>query len=269
MSDPGSPGAAAARFADLRLRLLSAAALLALGALAIWAGGWAFQLVTLLAATAMTFELARLGDPARPGLAAVIAVATAASIAGAAARPWAPDAFVLLLGPALFLITPRRDRLLAAVWTGLVAMACLGLIEARLAGALPVVWLIGVVVVCDVAGYFAGRLMGGPKFWPTISPKKTWSGTVAGWLAAAVWSVVMLRFIPSDPPWALVATAPVFALAGQMSDIFESWIKRRAGVKDSSSLIPGHGGVMDRFDALTGAAALGMALEWLRQGLGG
>jgi phosphatidate cytidylyltransferase len=96
--------------------------------------------------------------------------------------------------------------------------------------------------------------LGGPKFWPAISPKKTWSGTVAGWLGAAL--VGFGFVIAGYAGWGLVALSPLVALAGQMGDIAESWVKRRAGVKDSSSLIPGHGGVLDRFDAMTGAIVL-------------
>jgi phosphatidate cytidylyltransferase len=269
MSEPDSPGGAADRFADLRLRLFSALALLTLGVVAVAVGGWLFEAVTVLIAGAMSWELARLGNADRPGLNLVIAAAVAAAVLGAAERPWSPEQGVLLLGPALFLITPRRDRLLAALWTVMVELACLGLIEARTAGAVAVLWLIGLVVVSDAAGYFAGRAIGGPKFWPRLSPKKTWSGTVAGWAAAAVWSAVLLPFADAEPSWALIAVAPVFAFAGQLADLFESWMKRRAGVKDVSNLIPGHGGVMDRFDAITGAASLGMALEWLRLGFGG
>jgi phosphatidate cytidylyltransferase len=125
-------------------------------------------------------------------------------------------------------------------------------------GVLAFVWLLSVVIVSDVAGYFAGRLLGGPKFWPAISPKKTWSGTVAGWIGAAL---LALGFVlAGQAGWGLVILSPLVAFAGQMGDIAESWIKRRTGVKDSSNLIPGHGGVMDRFDALTGAMVAVMLL---------
>lgn len=257
------------RFSDLRVRLLSALALLTLGVVALWLGGRAFEAVIVVSAGLMTWELARLGDPGRPGLAVVIALATAASIAGAIERPLLPESAVIILGPALFLITPRRDKLLAAFWTLLVAMATVQLVEARTTSLPSALFLLGVVIVADAAGYFAGRLIGGPKIWPVLSPKKTWSGTVAGWVAATLWAVLLSEWIVADPAWALVALAPVLALAGQLADLFESWMKRRAGVKDISNLIPGHGGLMDRFDALTGAAALGMALEWLRQAMGG
>lgn len=269
MSDPVRPGGAADRFADLRTRTLSAVALLLLGAVAVWLGGRGFEALTLLIAGAMTWELARLTQPERPGQALVIAAATALALAGAAERPWTMDAAVILLGPALFLVTPRRDRVLAAAWTLLVQMACLGLMEARSGGPLAVVWILGVVIASDAMGYFAGRLIGGPKFWPRLSPKKTWSGTVAGWVGAVIWSALLVWLTGAEPGWMLVAVAPIYAFAGQMADLMESWIKRRAGVKDASAMIPGHGGVMDRFDAITGAAALGMALEWLRLVVGG
>ena len=277
MSEPGRLGTGKDRFADLRLRLASALALLAMGAVAVLAGGRVFEAVTLLIAGAMTWELARLGNPERPGLCIVIAVATALSVAGAA-EPFFdvmilqplldPRTAVLLLGPALFLITPRRDRLLAAFWTLLVVAACIALIQTRVAGVAWVVWITGVIVVSDMAGYFVGRAVGGPKFWPALSPKKTWSGTVAGWIAAMAWSALMLVWLDGVPDLVLIGIAPVFAFAGQIADLYESWMKRRAGVKDVSSLIPGHGGLMDRFDAITGAAALGLAFEWLRLGLG-
>ena len=115
-------------------------------------------------------------------------------------------------------------------------------------------WLIGVVVVTDILGYFAGRLIGGPKFWPRVSPKKTWSGTVAGWVGAALVGLAFRAFgrhvvgrdrAALDPrsPWPRSgATSPRARSSGRM------------GVKDSSALIPGHGGLFDRFDALLGAS---------------
>ena len=114
------------------------------------------------------------------------------------------------------------------------------------------VWLVLVVIATDVAGYFAGRFIGGPKFWPRVSPKKTWSGTLGGWFAAMLIGLVFLTFTNAgkDLPW----ISMLLSLASQMGDVAESAIKRRMGVKDSSSLLPGHGGLLDRFDGLLGAA---------------
>ena len=116
-----------------------------------------------------------------------------------------------------------------------------------------------VVVVTDVAGYFAGRIIGGPKFWPAVSPKKTWAGTTAGWLAAAVVGVVF--GIGSGVMGTLVLASVLLSFASQLGDIAESAIKRRVGVKDSSTLIPGHGGLLDRFDGMLGAALALLLLE--------
>ncbi|MDZ7904436.1 MAG: phosphatidate cytidylyltransferase [Cypionkella sp.] len=121
------------------------------------------------------------------------------------------------------------------------------------------IWLIGVVILSDIAGYFAGRILGGPKFWPAISPKKTWSGTVAGWMGAAGLGAAF--WAAGYGGAALIILSPLVAFAGQMGDIGESWLKRRAGIKDSSNLIPGHGGFLDRFDALIGAALVVLALQ--------
>ena len=125
-------------------------------------------------------------------------------------------------------------------------------------------WIVILVVVSDVLGYFVGRSLGGPKFWPAISPKKTWSGTAAGWIGAALLGLILVILGRAGP--GVIVIGPVLAFAGQMGDIAESWIKRRVGVKDSSRLIPGHGGLMDRFDAMSGSLAaatlLGLA-GWL------
>ena len=169
--------------------------------------------------------------------------------------------WIVLALPALGLaLTPRRDPALAAGAGLAILVAGFGLIHLReVQGGVVILWLVSIVVVSDVMGYFAGRLIGGPKFWPGISPKKTWSGTVAGWLGA---SAVGAGFaVAAGAGWGLVLLSPVVALAGQMGDIGESWIKRRCGVKDSSRLIPGHGGVMDRFDALVGAIVAVMLLS--------
>ena len=113
-------------------------------------------------------------------------------------------------------------------------------------------WLVLVVVVTDVVGYFAGRMIGGPKFWPAVSPKKTWAGTVSGWIGAAI--VGWLFSINTGVGLQLMGISIAVSMASQMGDIAESGLKRKMGVKDSSNLIPGHGGLMDRFDGMLGAA---------------
>ena len=251
-ADPG-------RWGDLRKRVISAVVMVAVGAVEIWLGGLAFGLMVLGVCGAMIWELARITRPAAQSASALVLAALAvAALAGAV---WLPSELspALLLAPALGLaLTPRRDRRIASAYAVAVMVAGFGLIALRDTSAAALLWLIGVVVASDVMGYFAGRMIGGPKFWPAISPKKTWSGTVAGWFGAML---VGLGFVVwAGAPWALVVLSPVAAFAGQMGDIAESWIKRRAGVKDSSNLIPGHGGFLDRFDALILAVVAVMAL---------
>ncbi len=176
---------------------------------------------------------------------------------------WPGPLFALLLAlpPLAMLLIARQLRIAAALYSLLILLAGIALISMRGQGLQAIFWLVAVVVISDVLGYFAGRAFGGPKFWPAISPKKTWSGTVAGWIGALAFGVAVLGFDTASP--VVLVIFPLIAFAGQMGDILESWFKRRCGVKDSSNLIPGHGGVLDRFDALLAAAVTLAALAGL------
>ncbi|MES2664869.1 MAG: phosphatidate cytidylyltransferase [Pseudomonadota bacterium] len=255
------------RWGDLRPRVLSAIVMIAVGALEIWLGGASFSALVIALTAVMIWELATITGgvlnpalpPRRRGTPLVIA-AVAGLVLTATFVLVAPFAPVLLLVPSLLLaLTPRRDRRIASAYGAAVMLAGYGLIWLRDGVGTPaILWIVAVVIVSDISGYFAGRLLGGPKFWPAISPKKTWSGTVAGWIGAMLVGVGFVLAGRAD--WWLVVVSPLVALAGQLGDIAESWIKRRTGVKDSSALIPGHGGVMDRFDAMIGAVCLVLVL---------
>lgn len=244
---------------DLKPRVLSAAVMLAVGAVEIWLGGlWFLALITALTAI-MIWELARLSAPTQPHMALQLAALAALCLIADEGWPSVSAWLVFPLVPLAFVLTPRlQQKAVAAIGLGIM-VAGHGLFVLRdEAGTAAILWLIGVVIASDVAGYFVGRSLGGPKFWPAISPKKTWSGTVAGWLAAALLGLIFV--LAGYGSWGLVVLSPFIAFAGQLGDIAESWIKRRTGVKDSSNLIPGHGGVMDRFDALVGAMAVVMLI---------
>ncbi|MFN3577636.1 MAG: phosphatidate cytidylyltransferase [Tabrizicola sp.] len=250
MSDPGP--AAAGRWADLRTRILSAIVMLAVGAVEIWLGGTAFAALVIGLTSVMVWELATMTAPG--GRRAPVTIAVTAGAALMLAMVLRSDIAVLfLMVPTLVLIlTPRRDRRLSGAYALAIMLAGYGLVELRqTAGDRAILWLVAVVIVSDVLGYFVGRLVGGPKFWPALSPKKTWSGTAAGWVGAGLVGLVFVLALGTS--WLIVPVSALVALAGQMGDIAESWVKRRAGVKDASNLIPGHGGVLDRFDALIGA----------------
>lgn len=249
MSQNGA--AASGRWGDLRARTLSGLAMLAVGIGAIWAGGVVFAALAVVVTGLMIWELARMTDPGQALRAQLLGAVAALALAAVLAlhSPFALGA--LLVPPLALALTQRRDRALVLFYGAAVMLAGYGLVALRGGLGLEVIaWIVAVVVMSDVAGYFAGRVLGGPKFWPRVSPKKTWSGTVAGWVGAAL---VGFAFTGADGGWALVALSPFVAFAGQMGDIVESAIKRHVGIKDSSGLIPGHGGVLDRFDALIGA----------------
>jgi phosphatidate cytidylyltransferase len=138
---------------------------------------------------------------------------------------------------------------LAGVAYAAIPSACL--IWLRDESALPVLFIVLVVCATDIGAYFAGRRIGGPKLAPAISPAKTWAGLAGGMLAAALIALISCSFTPY-PATAVTAffLGAFLAAIAQGGDLFESWIKRQADVKDSGTLIPGHGGLLDRIDGL-------------------
>lgn len=251
--------AASEKWGDLVPRLLSALVMALVGGGAIWAGGVIFALLAVICTGLMMWELARMTRGEGYDASILLGVLAAAVLA---LQLFVPHPFVLplVLLPALIgVIAPRRDTGVFFAYALIILATGWALVALRqTAGLIPVLWLLAVVVASDVAGYFAGRILGGPKFWPKVSPKKTWSGTIAGWVAAAL--VGAGFWAAGQGSAALIWVSPLIGFAGQMGDIAESAIKRRAGVKDSSNLIPGHGGLLDRFDALAFAAILAALL---------
>lgn len=244
----------AGKWGDLAPRLISGAALAVGGLLLVRLGGPWFAALATVAGGLMVWELAAMTDRSRTDEAVVVGAA-AAIILGAIFWSHNPFLMPLLMLPSFYgLARPKRPmRWTFALYAAAIMITCYGLVAFRAGyGYLWVLWLLLVVVVTDVAGYFAGRIIGGPKFWPRFSPKKTWSGTVAGWLGAALVGAVFVGV--STAGTGLIWISALLSFASQMGDIAESAIKRRCGVKDSSNLIPGHGGLMDRFDGLLGAA---------------
>ena len=116
------------------------------------------------------------------------------------------------------------------------------------------IWVFIVTWSTDIGAYFAGRTIGGAKLAPTVSPNKTWAGLIGGMIAAAILGGAWVVFL--DLPQLLLVLAPLFALGAQMGDLFESGLKRRAGIKDSGTWLPGHGGALDRLDGLVVVAVL-------------
>jgi phosphatidate cytidylyltransferase len=125
-----------------------------------------------------------------------------------------------------------------------------------------------IVWVTDIGGYFAGRGLGGPKLWPRVSPKKTWAGAIGGFVASLCVAAGFAAFgLGKTGP--LVLLGAVLSVASQLGDLFESAVKRRFGVKDSSHIIPGHGGLLDRLDGFVAAVVLAAIFGFLRGGADG
>jgi phosphatidate cytidylyltransferase len=224
---------------DLKVRALSALVMMVVSGGALWAGGITFTLFTGLLAIGLLWEWTSLTNK--------------------------------------FNSTPLKKFcwfLLGLIYIG---MACLAIVFFRLNGQsiLPSLTIIVAVVATDTGAYFAGRSIGGPKIAPRISPSKTWAGLAGGMLAASLTFLISGTLydgiIGTDTSISLHAglsllVGSVLAICAQAGDFLESWMKRRAGVKDSGNFIPGHGGLLDRLDGLIAVSAaisfiaLGMSL---------
>jgi phosphatidate cytidylyltransferase len=255
--------AAAGRFADLAPRLLTAAFLLAIGGAAVWFGGLAFSLLIAACTGIMLWELATMLGAARR-VALILGGSGGVAVILANVLPIGFALPLLLLVPMLGIAMLRLHRRIYMSFAVVIVLAGLALTRHLTEfGLVWTLWLILVVIASDVLGYFVGRMLGGPKFWPRVSPKKTWSGTVAGWIGAALVGVAFVY--AAEAGWELVGISVALAMMAQMGDIAESAVKRKVGAKDSSQLLPGHGGLFDRFDALLGAAVMLLVIESLTE----
>lgn len=269
MSDaPASPPPARdPRWADLGPRAASAAVMIVLGTAAVVAGGVWFQMLAVFVTAVMVWELWTMVEPRRPTAGMLLAALVASVLSGAFATHGLWQVLLFLPAPLIGAAAARQARPTFFAFALAIQVAGWGLVTFRAEhGFFWLLWLIGVVVATDILGYFAGRLIGGPKFWPRVSPKKTWAGTVAGWAGAAL---VGLAFREAgDAGFRLVLLSVFLSIASQWGDIAESALKRSVGVKDSSALIPGHGGLFDRFDALLGASIFMLAATAMLGGPG-
>ncbi len=238
---------------DLTVRIVSSIAMTFVGAVGVILGGVWFQMLVVFVTAVMIWELWMMIAPDRPTPGMLMAALTASVMSGqlTLTDPWAYAMFLIV--PIVGVSQIKVEKTSFFLFALAIPVAGYGLIHFRVDyGFVWLLWLMLVVIVTDVFGYFAGRSFGGPKFWPSISPKKTWSGTVAGWIGAAIVGLIFTYF--TNAGIAIIAFSVLLSFAGQMGDIAESALKRRMKVKDSSTLIPGHGGLFDRFDALLGAA---------------
>ncbi len=239
------------RWSDLGERIGVGAIVAGIGLVCVWLGGLVFAALTILITGIMVWELVRMLDAEAPAIPLALAAAGGLTIAEIVPAAYALPLLIAPVFAGISLLRQRRATF--AIFTVLIVVAGLGLYILRSeSGFVWMLWLALVVIATDVFGYLVGRQLGGPKLWPRVSPNKTWSGTLAGWAAAAAVGAVFALVTGASA--AVVTVSVALSMAAQIGDIAESAVKRRAGVKDSSSLLPGHGGLFDRFDGMLGAA---------------
>jgi phosphatidate cytidylyltransferase len=263
---------------ELRLRVASAL-VLAAGVLVItYLGGLPFRIVWTLVAGLVAYEWLVITSAPRPALAGVAVAAVGVLIYLAPHSPPALAGLTSLAGIAAIVasLLVQNTKLLFA--SGLVYALALAILvpllrDLPLIGMSLILWSFAVTWFTDIAAYFTGRTLGGPKLMPSVSPKKTWSGAIGGTVAGGLGGIAIWAAAPSFdvvPPGSLGAVAVASLAASifsQAGDLFESSFKRRFGAKDSGHLIPGHGGFMDRLDGywaviVFAGAVLCLARAW-------
>ncbi len=259
---------------ELKLRVGSALVLAPLALAAIYFGSPYFEILLTAAAIAMAWEWDRICGRQEFGASGY---GMAACLLAAGIGAWLRRydlALAVVAGGALGVYgiavwTRRGAPLWTASGTLVVGIPCIAAVWLRYLpqqGLETFVWLIGAVWVTDLAAYVSGRLIGGVKLAPRISPGKTWAGLLGAIAAAAVWGVVCAAWAEARMPWVFAILGAIAAVLAQTGDLAVSLVKRRFGVKDASNLIPGHGGVLDRFDGLLIATPALALLAWSLKG---
>ncbi len=257
---------------DLGPRLISAVVIASIALLLLLLGGWwsTAMVAAIAGVLAWEWRAVTCGADAAKGLAAAPSIA-AAVVSVLAAHVWGVELamVVCVLAAAA---SALLDKLNGKSWRWgfggalYISVAAATFAALRLEpefGFVTTLWIALVVVAADVGGYFAGRLIGGPKLWPRVSPKKTWSGTAGGIVLAALVGAVFSALTTGTYYFEVCIMSMLAAVVSQAGDMAESSVKRRFSVKDSSGLIPGHGGAMDRLDGFMAATLVaGAATFW-------
>lgn len=270
----GARKPAGGSLADLGIRVASAIVMVALALGAVWTGGFVFAAFWTVAGIAIFWEWQHLVGGEAFANRVYVGGAGVALVAGLASLGH-PEAAVSITAIAALAVAWLAGRD-SAIWAGAgVIYACAMVIAVCVLraslfyGLVATLWLFAVVWTTDVMAYFGGRLIGGPKLWPRVSPGKTWSGFLVGVGFGAAAGCVLALWLTTPGEASilpLILLGLMTAAISQGGDLFESSIKRRFGAKDSGRLIPGHGGIMDRLDAFVFASIFAAIIGTLHKG---
>jgi len=268
---PSVPGEAKGS-SNLFIRVVAALILAPLTIMVVFAGGWIWILLVTAVAIGLFYEWDGIVNAKRDARIIAIGVIALELIGLALWFGWTGIAFTTaIVAPTLiaYLSGERRAWNVGGFFYAAAALIASVLVRLDPAvGFYALVYPLLIVWVTDIGGYFAGRGIGGPKLAPRISPKKTWAGAIGGIVLSLVIALAATwlgwgRLVP------MIAIALVLSIVSQFGDLFESWVKRQFGVKDSSQIIPGHGGLLDRLDGFVAAIVFAALFGYLRGGLDG
>ena len=270
--EAGSVATAGRGRSNLWLRIAASLVLAPFTIVIAYIGGWLWAILVTLATIGLYVEWLTIVGVRKPvlvglGVLALLAMGWAETEHMTAAR----FAAIVGLGIMAVAVSAPDRRLWAVAGIGYALAALIAAIGVRLDpawGFAALVLVLLVVWATDIGGYFAGRLIGGPKLWPQVSPKKTWAGAIGGFIASLAVAAGFAAF-GQGKTLPLLGLGALLSIASQLGDLFESAVKRRFGVKDSSHIIPGHGGLMDRLDGFVAAIILAALFGFLRTGADG
>lgn len=254
------------------MRVASALVLIPVAIAAAYVGGWYWVVLVTICAIGLFVEWLMVTQ-ATTNAPLIVTGAAMLAIAGPFLALRNVNAALIVLALGLIAVAYRSSAPRSWATSGFLyaAAAQVSSILVRLdrsEGFVALVLVLLVVWCTDIGGYFAGRAIGGAKLWARVSPNKTWAGAIGGFVASLIVAAgfAVAGFGKTGP---LLLIAAALSVASQLGDLFESAIKRRFGVKDSSHIIPGHGGLMDRLDGYVAAVVLAAVFGVLRGGAGG
>lgn len=273
MADPATAGDGAPGLrSNLAMRVMAALVLAPLAIAAAWYGGWFWIGLATITVVGLFGEwLLIVGNLSRPALLWGFLSLASAGVCLAIDNYEIANLSIALGLFAMFLFSAPAQRSWSAIGLGYTAAALFACVLVRRDpsyGFIALIFVFLVVWITDILGYFVGRGVGGPKLWVRVSPKKTWSGAIGGVVGSIVFAAAFAAAgYGKLAPMLLLGT--VISVISQLGDLFESALKRQFGVKDSSQIIPGHGGLLDRLDGFMAAIIAAAVIGYMRSGTDG